>query len=224
MRRKSGIVCLRTICSSLLVLSWTGTCLAGRPLTVDDANVNDPGVGHVEAFAARDPGRVRTWTVAPAYGLNGGVELGASLTRDTTQRLTATAVQAKVRWQDARTDGCFTGTVFGLTHLRGTADHPGGNAPYVNGLLTCNRDATAFHANLGATRASGGPTLATWGVALEHAMGDVTVHAETFGQRRSKPVFQLGARTDIAKNIQLDGTVGRYNRSAVYSIGMKFSF
>jgi hypothetical protein len=224
MRHEPGIACLRIVCSSLLVLSWTGACMAGRPLTVDDANVNEPGVGHVEAFAARDPGRVNTWTVAPAYGLNGGIELGASLTRDTSQRHTASAIQAKVRWQDPRPDGCFAATVFGLAHLQRAAGHPGGNAPYVNGLLTCNREATAFHANLGATRPSDSPTLATWGLALEQAVGDVIVHVETFGQHRSKPVFQFGARTDIAKDVQLDGTIGRNNRSAVYSIGVKFGF
>ena len=40
---------------------------AGRPLTVDDANVNDLGEGHVEGWWTRAPGDSRSWAVAPAY-------------------------------------------------------------------------------------------------------------------------------------------------------------
>lgn len=217
MRRAAG---LPPVAISLLAALGAGACLAGRPLTVDDANVNDPGVGHIETYAARDPGGVRTWTLAPAWGLRDGVELSAGLSRDASNRVHTTALQAKLLWAPARPDGCNSGTVFGLAHT----SKAGGNTAYVNGLLTCNHEALAFHANLGAIRPHHGPALATWGLALERTLGAVTVHAESFGQRHAKPVVQIGARTDLAKDIQLDGTIGRHNRGAVYSAGLKFGF
>ncbi|HSV51453.1 MAG TPA: hypothetical protein VLJ57_05010 [Burkholderiaceae bacterium] len=214
----------RAAAASLLAWLCTSTCQAGRPITVDDANVNEPGASHVEAWGARDPGGIRTWTIAPAHGVHEALELGASLTRDTGNRLLTTAIQAKLLFSASRPDGCNTGAVFGLAHTRASGADSGGNTPYLNGLLSCNRDALAFHANLGANRPTGGPVLPTWGLALERALGAVTLHAESFGQRHAKPVFQVGARTELAKDVQLDATLGRHNRKAVYSAGLKFGF
>lgn len=59
---------------------------------------------------------------------------------------------------------------------------------------------------------------------MERALGAVTLHAESFGQRRAKPVFQVGARTELAKDVQLDTTLGRHNGRAVYSAGLKLGF
>lgn len=55
---------------------------AGRPLTVDDANVNDVGEGQVEGWWTRSPNGSRSWTVAPAYAPIKNVELGAGISRD----------------------------------------------------------------------------------------------------------------------------------------------
>ena len=112
-----------------------------------------------------------------------------------------------------------TVAVLGASHTRGT-----GRTPYLNGLMTCNSDWGASHFNLGANRAPGASTLATWGVAHEREFGAVTAHVEAFGQRRAKPTVQIGARTEIAKGLQLDGTVGRGNRETLVSVGIKASF
>ena len=53
---------------TLPALIWV--CLsaqAGRPLTVDDANVNDTGVAHVETFWSRGADGARVLTIAPTY-------------------------------------------------------------------------------------------------------------------------------------------------------------
>ena len=202
-----------------LLIALTAPAHAGRPLTVDDANVNDTGNGHVETWYARQPGRVHTWTVAPAYAPIDGLELGAAFSRDRTTPQSSQAVQAKWRITPSQEAGCNAGAVAGLSHARGA-----GNTPYVNGLLTCNSPWGATHLNLGANRAPGGPTLGSWGIAHEHPFGAVTAHAELFGQRLSKPTFQIGARTDIARGVQLDGTVGRSNRETLVSVGFKVSF
>ncbi len=207
--------------STLLALGCLPAAHAGRPLTVDDANVNDPGAGHVEIWSARLGDKSRGWTVAPAYGLMDGVEVGAAFTRDTTNKTRQTAVQAKFRFTPSSKDGCNWGGVIGAVHQSGSS----GNAPYLNGLFTCNGEWGSIHTNLGVVRPSGGPSLGTWGLAFERELSDaVTLHIETFGQRHDKPTLQVGARTMLGKSVQIDGTIGRQNRNAVFSLGLKLLF
>lgn len=206
----------------LLLMTATAAALpalAGRPLTVDDASVNDTGHGHVEAWYARAPGRLHTWTVAPAFAPLEGLELSAAFSRDRTTPQSTQALQAKWRITPVQDAGCNLGAVLGASHTRGT-----GRTPYLNGLITCNSGWGASHFNLGANRAPGAGTLGSWGVAHEYGFGAVTAHAEAFGQRRAKPTFQVGARTEIAKALQLDGTVGRSNRETLVSLGLKYGF
>lgn len=197
-----------------------GAAEAGRPLSVDDAEVDDAGTGHVEVWYARQPGRANTWTVAPAYAPADGLELGASVTRDRTAAVTSQSLQAKWRITPALEGGCNSAAVFGASQTRGQ----GGTTPYLNGLLTCNSALGATHVNLGAQRAPGGPGVATWGLAHERAWGAVTLHAEAFGQRLVKPTFQVGARTLLSGQLQLDATLGRSNRETLFSVGVKHSF
>jgi hypothetical protein len=197
-----------------------GLAQAGRPLTVDDANTDDEGNGHVEGWYARQPGRAHTWTIAPAYAPIDGLELGATVTRDRTAATTSESLQAKWRITPSQDAGCNTAAVLGASRVRGQP----GTTPYLNGLLTCNSTWGATHLNLGAQRPSGGPGVATWGLAHEREWGPVTMHAEAFGQRFAKPVFQVGARKELIPRLQLDATMGRSNRETLLSVGLKQSF
>lgn len=209
----------RTLLLSLAALGLAASAHAGRPLTVDDASVNEAGAGHVEAWYARQPGRAHTWTIAPAYAPIDGLELGAAISRDRTADTTTGAVQAKWRITPSQESGCNVGAVLGVAHTRGA----GGNTPYLNGLATCNSSWGASHFNLGAVRAPGESTLGTWGMAHEREFGRVTAHVEALGQRHSKPTFQVGARMEVAKGLQIDGTVGRSDRENLVSLGLKQS-
>lgn len=198
-----------------------GNAWAGRPLTVDDANTNDKGAGHVEVWAAREEAKVNTVNIAPAFAPLEGVELGALLSRDTTNQLNMSAVQAKWRITPSQEKGCNVAAVLGLAH----ESNGGGNASYVNGILSCNGNALGnVHFNLGALKAKGVSAVGTWGVALEREMGAVTPHIELFGAEHQKPTVQVGLRGQLTKTIQLDGTVGRSNGESLYSVGMKFQF
>lgn len=201
-------------------LLFSGSVHAGRPLTVDDANTDDAGTGHVEGWYARQPGRAHTWTVAPAYAPVDGLELGVSVTRDPTAASTSQALQAKWRITPSQEAGCNTAAVLGATQTRGQ----GGTTPYLNGLLTCNSTWGATHVNLGGQRPSGGPGVATWGLAHEREFGAATLHAEAFGQRLAKPTVQVGARSNLTHRLQLDATVGRSKRETLVSVGLKQSF
>jgi hypothetical protein len=205
---------------AVVSLLAAGSCLAGRPLIVDDANVNDIGAGHIEAWIAHEAGASNTWTVAPAYGITDGVEVAAALSRDHSNQITSSAMQVKFRVTASRKDSCNFGAVMGLAH----ANAGGGNAPYLNGIFTCNIEGGAMHLNLGATLPTEGGTLHTWGMAYEREFGALTAHVEYFGEQQSPSTLQFGLRSEVLKNIQLDGTVGRAGGESIYSLGMKFMF
>lgn len=211
---------LTSLLCTLGLALLTQPCLAGRPLTVDDANVNDVGAGHVEAWLARVAGAGNAWTIAPAYGLAEGIEVAAALTRDTRSHITATSVQAKFRFTASRENGCNFGGVLGLAH----ASAGGGNMPYLNGLLSCNLTGAALHFNLGAVHPAGESKLRTWGMAYEREFGALAGHVEYFGQQGERPTAQVGLRRNVAKNLQIDGTLGRTGGETVYSLGLKVMF
>lgn len=202
-------------CTLLSTAAW-----AGRPLAVDDADVNDVGHGHVEMWFERTLGPSRSLIVAPAYSPVEGVEIAAAVARDTTASSTSMAIQAKWRITPVQEDGCNFGASASLAKTRGES----GNTTGVTGLMTCNMPLGAVNVNLGALRPAGESTVATWGLSLSHAFGSVTGHAEAFGQQQGKTTFQMGVRYDIAKNIQIDGTVGRSDGQTLYSTGLKFGF
>ena len=211
---------LAAISMAALFVFFSQSAHAGRPLTVDDANDNDVGAGHVEAWFARLPGKVNTWNVAPAYSPIKDIEVSAVLTRNQTESLNTSAIQAKWRITATNPEGCNLGLVAGISHTSAG----GGNMPYLNGIATCNHKDGAFHLNLGVSHANEGKNLTNWGVAYERDLGIATAHVEYFGQETVKPTVQIGLRKDVLPGLQLDGTVGRVDGAAVFSIGLKKSF
>ena len=207
------------------LIAWmvilAGPANAGRPLTVDDANSNEKSAGHLETWWAREPGNAQTFNLAPAYAPFDGFEVAAAWTRERKSTLHATAVQ--VKWVIARPDenGCNVGIVGGSTNLSGG----GGRTHYANSLVTCNRkEMGSLHFNLGGKKPKDGRPVRTWGVAAERETGAVTPHLEYFGAHGEKPTVQAGMRGEIAKSLQLDGTVGRIDKETLYSLGMKIQF
>jgi hypothetical protein len=203
-----------------VALVWGETCLAGRPLSVDDANVNEVGAGHVEMWYARQSGNTNVWTVAPAYGIAQGIEIGVAVARDATNDSSTNSLQAKFRLTPSLKEGCNLGASVGASQANNGVE----NTPFVNGLLSCNAEYGSVHLNLGSNSPPKGPSLGTWGLALERELGSFTVHAETFGQENGSPTLQLGLRTELVKNVQIDGTAGRVNGESVLSVGLKFQF
>ena len=100
----------------LVLVAACGAAFAGRPLTVDDANTNEKGAGHVEAWVARAHGATVV-NVAPAFAPLDRLELAATLSRDTTNQVTASAVQAKVILTERQDKGCNLGASGGFAHV-----------------------------------------------------------------------------------------------------------
>ncbi|PUE12561.1 hypothetical protein [Limnohabitans sp. T6-20] len=193
---------------------------AGRPLTVDDANVNEVGEGHVEGWWARAPNGSRSWTLAPAYAPVQGVELGAGIAREQKTGLETLNVQAKFRITESQENGCNGGAVLGAVRTTGET-----SKGYVNALFTCNHARLgSLHTNLGALDFSSRQRVSTWGVAWERAYGEITAHVEVYGQQHDKPTWATGLRTNILPKLQLDASVGRQAGQNLVTIGSKWMF
>jgi hypothetical protein len=206
----------------VVALSFATTSWAGRPLTVDDAGTNNPGEGHIEVWAARADGAT-TWNLSPAYAIAQGLEISALLSRDTTNKINGSAAQIKWLVTPSRDTGCNFGLAGGGSRASGQGASV--DAGFVNGIFSCNGTPLGqLHANVGSVKVSGESAITTWGLALERELGSVTGHVEWFGAEGSKPTFQLGLRGDVARNLQLDGTVGRSDGASLYSLGLKLRF
>ena len=205
-----------------LLLGW-GFVLsvqAGRPLSVDDANVNDVGEGHVEGWWTRGPSGARSWTIAPAYSPVQNVELGAGLAREQKTGLETQNIQAKFRITPSQENGCNAGAVIGTARTTGDV-----SKGYVNALFSCNHARLgSLHTNFGALDFSNTQRIGTWGLAWERAYGDVTAHVEVYGQQHDKPTWASGLRTNILPKLQLDGSVGRQAGQNLVTIGTKWMF
>jgi hypothetical protein len=204
----------------LLGLGFVLSVQAGRPLTVDDANVNDVGEGHVEGWWTRGPSGSRSWTVAPAYSPIQNVELGAGMARDPKTRLETQNIQVKFRLTPSQDNGCNVGAVVGAARTTGEA-----SKAYVNALFTCNHAKLgSLHTNLGALDVSNSQRIGTWGLAWERAYGDITAHMEVYGQQHDKPTWATGLRTNILPKFQLDGSIGRQGGHNLLTLGTKWMF
>jgi hypothetical protein len=205
-------------CTAALAFA-SSSAWAGRPLGVDNAGINDKGSGHVEAWAAREPGKTDTVYVAPAYSPWQMVELSGLFSRNRTNSVNSGGLQVRALVTEPRPAGC--NLLVSIGHSR---FNPGSNQSFAYTAATCNRGVFALHANLGAVKPSGASSNATWGIALEHDTGTFFPHIEMFGQEGSKPTFQVGARRDVTKIWQVDGSLGRFNGETIFSLGFKFSF
>lgn len=208
--------------AAIALAGTAASALAGRPLVLDDAGINSQGEGHVETWISRTDGAT-SFNVSPAYAFWSRVELSALLARDGGNHITVTGVQAKWMITPSRDDGCNLATSFGAQHVRARAGS--GDLQFINGLASCNGTPLGnVHFNLGYAKPDGGPSETNYGIALERSFGRITPHIEVFGSDSIDSAVNLGLRGDIAKNVQLDGSIGRLDGSNFYTLGLKFRF
>lgn len=217
MHTPTGLAC----CTALVLALFNPSVQAGRPLTVDDANVNDKGAGHVEIWVARDSEKINTWNVAPAFAPVDGVEIGVSYAKARKTGTAEQAIQAKWRITPSQDNGCNVASTLGTVHEKNV-----GNSPYLVGILTCNSALGAIHINATRHNPKDEKSFNSWGVAFERPMGGITPHIEAFADQGQKANVQMGAKTEISEGLQLDVTVGRdrQNGANVFSIGIKQAF
>jgi hypothetical protein len=205
---------------AMATLSALSPAHAGRPLTVDDANVNETGAGHIETWWARGVDGTRSWTVAPAYAPVDGIELGAGIAREIRTGNVTQNIQAKFRITPSQDNGCNVGAVAGYSRATSEA-----SLPYINALFTCNSETLgSLHTNLGALNVSSSKRVRTWGAAWERPYGDVTVHIETFGLENEKLSWATGARFNVLPDLQFDTSLGQTQKQNVVTLGLKWMF
>ncbi len=104
--------------SAIAALAFVSTsAFAGRPLSVDDANIDDKGTGHIEAWAAREPGKADVINVAPAYSPWQVVELSGLLSRNRTNSISSVGVLARVQVTEPKKSGCNFLVALGHQHF-----------------------------------------------------------------------------------------------------------
>jgi hypothetical protein len=212
---------LKTL-ATIGLLAATASALAGRPLVLDDAGINKKGEGHVETWISRADGATAL-SISPAYAFWDSVELAALLSRDNGNSVTVTGAQAKWMITPSQANGCNFATSLGAQRVK--TDFGSGNASFINGLMSCNGTGLGdVHVNVGYAKPSGGSGETSYGIALERSFGALTPHIELFGSDSLDTSVNIGLRGDIAKNVQLDGSVGRLDSVTFYTVGLKFRF
>jgi len=204
------------LATSLLCVS----AQAGRPLTVDDANVNDTGVAHVETFWSRAADGSRTFTVAPTYSPLPGLDLIAVDTRTLSGGAHSQTFQAKMQVTSPKDKSCHFAWVVGTTQWQKGE----GQKSFVSANTSCDMGVGALHASVVSSRDAVGRDTPSMGVAWEQSFGAWTGHIESVAQRATKPMVGIGARTEVKPGFQVDGTWGRLGGKALFSLGTKFTF
>jgi hypothetical protein len=211
---------MKKIISVLAIALLSVSAQAGRPLSVDDANVNDAGVAHVETFWSRSADGSRTLTIAPTYSPLPGLDLIAQDVRTFSGGAHSQTVQAKMQVTSPKENSCHFAWVVGATQWK----KGDGQKSFVSANTSCDMGSGALHASAVRSRDAEGRDTPSLGVAWEQSFGAWTGHIESIAQRATKPMVGVGARTDIAPGIQIDGTWGRLGGKAMFSLGTKFTF
>ena len=206
---------------TLLAISLlSASAHAGRPLSVDDANVNEKGVAHVETFWSRGADGSRTFTVAPTYSPIPGLDLTAVDTRTAAGGPHSQTLQAKLQVTAVQEKGCYFAWVLGATVWQ----KGDGQKSFIAADGSCNILGGSIHSSLMSTRNIEGKNEPSLGLAWEQNFGEWTGHIESVAQRASKPLVGIGLRKDVMPGLQLDGTWGKQGGKAVFSLGSKYTF
>jgi len=207
---------MRTLAALLTMLTATHAVHAARPLITDDARTVDAHACQVESWVRDNRGNREFWAL-PACNFTGNLELtlGGGKTRESgTTETSDVVVQGKTLFKPLDTNGYGIGLAVGYNAR--PADNPerkllGNPYFYVPISFSFKDDIFVLHTNVGARHARDqGKALGTWGIGSETKLSDRTyIIAETFGETRGNPSFQVGVRFWIVPNhVQVDTTYG----------------
>lgn len=190
---------------------------AARPFVTDDARLTTAGSCQLESWSRVYRNSVELWAL-PACNPFGNLELTAGMgvaKADGASGTSDQVFQLKTLFRPLDTNGWGIGLAIGT--VRHPAVNPGPNQfgntyAYVPLSLSFADDRVVLHANAGVLhdRRSGRDST-TWGLGAEIRLGErVLGIAETFGDNRDKPFWQLGARYAVVPDrVQIDATLGQ---------------
>ena len=213
--------------SGLLLAAQTAH--AARPMTTDDARLTAAGACQVESWVHLHGGQREIWAL-PACNPGGNFELtlgGALSYSGSRQERGAQVIQGKTLFKPLVTNGYGIGIAAGYATQPGSANS-GNPYFYVPVSFSLADDLAVIHTNLGYTRErENHENRLTWGVGGEIQLSAQNyLIAETYGQDKGSPFFQLGLRHWIVPNhVQIDTTVGsrfgQYSEERWISIGLR---
>ena len=200
------------ILALLALLASAAAAHAARPMITDDARLTDPQACQLESWFHQHRQRNEFWAL-PACNPGGNFELtfGGALARGHGQMDSgALVIQGKTLFKPLETNG------YGVGFAAGYATQPGAGqsgAPYfyIPTSISFADDRFVVHTNLGATRLrESGETRLTWGLGSEIQTTErLYLIAETYGQDKGNPFFQVGVRYWVVPNhVQVDTTYG----------------
>ena len=220
---------MRLLSVPLMLLVGASSAHAARPMITDDARLTDEGACQVESWAHIHGNQHEFWAL-PACNPGGNLEftLGGALAYDGNRPESGAAViQLKTLFKPLETNGYGMGLAAGYATQPGSA-HSGNPYFYVPVSFSLLDDRVVFHTNLGYTRErENHENRLTWGLGSETQLTDRTwLIAESYGQDKGHPFFQVGIRHWIVPNrMQIDTTYGSQfgaiNDQHWFSIGLR---
>lgn len=187
--------------------------LAGRPLTTEDASIQDDKACQVETWIDRSREATQGWFVpACNFGANIEWQVGFARTReDASSRFSEAYFQAKTLWRPSEDAPWAIGLVTGVNRKQ-RETHRGWENPYVIVPLSVTSEATGttFHFATGWSHDRADDRDVTlWGVAAEKAVTPrLTLLAEAYGENAARPFFRAGGRYSLIRDrLDMDLTV-----------------
>lgn len=196
----------------LLLLAVVSAAHAARPMITDDARLTDGGACQVESWVHLHGSQHEFWAL-PACNPGGNFEVtfgGALAWDDGRQESGAMVIQGKTLLKPLETNGYGLGFAAGYATQPGSA-HTGNPYFYVPVSFSLADDRVVIHTNLGYTRErENHQNRLTWGVGSEIQFTDrAWLIAESYGQDKGNPFFQMGVRYWIVPgHVQVDTTYG----------------
>jgi hypothetical protein len=203
---------MRLLSVPLMLLVGASSAHAARPMITDDARLTDAGACQVESWVHIHGNQHEFWAL-PACNPGGNLELtlGGALAYDGNRSESGAAViQLKTLFTPLETNGYGVGLAVGYATQPGSA-HSGNPYFYVPVSFSLIDDRVVLHTNLGYTRErENQENRLTWGLGSETQLTERTwLIAESYGQDKGHPFFQVGIRHWIIPNrMQIDTTYG----------------
>ena len=93
------------------------------------------------------------------------------------------------------------------------------------GILSCHSPQWgAVHVNVGLVKERDVSSKQLTGLAYEYPLDNFTPHAEWLRQEGDKNIMAIGARTELFKDVQLDGSYRVQDKKSYWTLGVKFQF
>lgn len=209
--------CALTCGLSGVLAGWPLQAMSARPFVTDDARLTTAGSCQLESWGRAYKDSTELWAL-PACNPTGNLEftVGGGRAHQDGERGTSDFVfQLKTLFRPLDTNGWGWG--LGVGTVRHPQINPGpnqlGNAyAYVPMSFSFQDDRVVVHANVGWLRERATQrNNATWGLGAEVQVAQrVTLIAESYGDHRQNPYWQIGGRLSVVPNVvQVDLTMGQ---------------